>query len=187
MKDNTSQKTEEVAIPFHQGKNRRPVSRGRRVQSGSAYEPPMTSWSIRAHAGGLIACVYKQCSISSCRHLLVSKSTDYSKVPPHQPSSPTQITSTPIALQTTTSSSTSTHQKMGLFNKKKSAGDSSKLEAGAPANQDRRRSSVQEFAERKLSVWSNKDGRTGEGEAAPRRSSRIAKTQATQAALMGGK
>jgi hypothetical protein len=76
---------------------------------------------------------------------------------------------------------------MGLFNKKKSAADSAKLEAEAPASQDRRRSSVQEFAERKLSVWSNKDGKTQQGEAAPRRSSRIAKTQATQAAMMGGK
>lgn len=83
---------------------------------------------------------------------------------------------------------------MGLFNKKKSAGETkaeTKADADAQPGQERRRSSIQQFAERterKLSVWSNKDEKPGEtGTEQPRRSSRIAKTQATQAAMLGGK
>lgn len=75
---------------------------------------------------------------------------------------------------------------MGLFNKKKSAA----AEAEAPAEQGRRRSSLQGFAEnaeRKLSVWSNKDGKTEAEGQKPRKSSRIADTQAVQAAFWGAK
>jgi hypothetical protein len=77
---------------------------------------------------------------------------------------------------------------MGLFNKKKSATET-KAEGEAKPGQERRRSSIQQFAERterKLSAWSNKDEKPGEaGTEQPRRSSRIAKTQATQAAMLG--